>query len=183
GLDGVANLFRDTEFELLVVDDRGHRQVVDVLEDVRREPAGDDLRDGGHDLVEIAEGGEHGRAVRQPRIQLDDDFGGQGERALGADDQLGEVVAGGDLGRLAAGPDDLAGRQHRLQPEHVVPGDAVLDRTHAARVRPDIPADARAQFAGIDGVTQPGFGGLRVEFGQRDAGLHDGHLVLGIDLE
>lgn len=81
-------------------------------------------------------------------MQLDDHLGGQRQGALGADDELGQVVAGGDLGDLAAGADDLAGGQRRLQAEHVVAGDAVFDRAHAAGVGADVAADAGGQLAG-----------------------------------
>ena len=74
--------------------------------------------------------------------------GDQGQRALGPDDELGEVVAGGGLHELAAGADHLAGAEHRLEAEHVVAGDAVLDRPHAAGVGGHVAAEAGRLLAG-----------------------------------
>ena len=71
----------------------------------------------------------------QARVELERGFGDERERALGADDELGEVVAGRRLHELAAGPDDLARREHRFEPEHLVAGHAVLHCAHAAGVR------------------------------------------------
>ena len=101
----------------------------------------------------------------QPQRRLRD----QRQRALGADDQLREVVAGRRLHEAAAGADDLAGRQHRLDPEHLVTGHAVLHRAHAARVGGDVATEARAVLARVDGVDQTVGRRDLVELGQRDA--------------
>ena len=53
-------------------------------------------------------------------IEPQDDLRDDRERALGADEQMREVVADDVLHDLAAGADDLAGRQHGFEPEHVV---------------------------------------------------------------
>ena len=97
--------------------------------------------------------------------------------------ELREVVAGGGLHELAAGADDLAGGQHRFEAEHLVAGDAVLHRAHAAGVRGDVAAEARAVLARVDGVGEAERRERLVELGEGDAGLHDGDEVLGVDLE
>jgi hypothetical protein len=84
---------------------------------------------------------------------------------------------------LPPGADQLAGGQRGLQPEHVVAGHPVLDRAHAAGVGADVAAHAGAQLAGKDGVHQPRCGGGGVEVGQRDPGLYDRDLVVGVDLK
>ena len=155
----------------------GHRHVVDVLQDVGHQPGGEDLGHRLHHLVEVGERSEHGGAVFQARKQLDSHLGDQRQGAFGADDELGQVVAGGHLGDLAAGPDDLAGRQHRLQPEHVIAGHPVLDRTHSAGVGSDVAADAGGQLARVNRVLQAGADGRGVQVGQRHPGLDDGDLV------
>jgi len=74
------------------------------------------LRDGGHHLVEIAEGGEHGRARNvRPWVQLDDDFGGQA-RGVPSEPMISWVRSYPVeiLDVFPTGPDDLAGRQHGL---------------------------------------------------------------------
>ena len=100
----------------------------------------------GH-RVERRERREHRRGVRRARVEPQRRLGDERERALGPDDQLGEVVAGGRLHELAAGADDLAGRQHGLEAEHLVAGDAVLHRPHAAGVGGDVAAEAGAVLA------------------------------------
>ncbi|VAZ97360.1 hypothetical protein LAUMK35_03658 [Mycobacterium pseudokansasii] len=182
-LTAVADLIRNAQLQVLGVHERGHRQVVDIFQDVRCQPAGDDLGHRRHDLIEVGERGQHAGAVVQTWMQLDDHLGGQGQGAFRADDELGQVVAGGHLGDLAAGSDDLAGRQHCLQPQHVMAGYAVLDRAHTAGVRADVAADARRQLTWMNHVPQPGIDGRGVQFGQRQPGLDDGDLVSGVYLQ
>ena len=62
---------------------------------------------------------------------------------FGADQQVRQVVADDVLHDLAAGLDDLAGRQHRLEPEHVLLGRAVLERARTAGALGDVAADDR----------------------------------------
>ena len=65
------------------------------------------------------------------------------ERAFGADEQLRQVVADDVLDDFAAGLDDLAGRQHGLEPEHVALGRPVLERARPAGALGDVAADHR----------------------------------------
>ena len=98
--------------------------------------------------------------------------------------QLGQVVAGGGLHELAAGADHLAGGQHRLEAEHVVAGDPVLDGPHAAGVGGHVAAERLADLAGEDRVDEAvGGRGRASSSRQGHAGLDHGHVVVGVDLE
>ncbi len=135
------------------------------------------------DLGDGAKGREHGRGMRLTRVEPQDRLGDDRERALGSDDQLGEVVAGGGLHELAAGPDDLAGTEHRFEPEHLVAGDPVFHGAHAARVGRHGAAEARAALTWEHRVHETVPRGDLVELAQAHARLHDGDLVVDIDLE
>src|SRR5205085_7502143 len=64
-----------------------------------------------------------------------DDARDDRERSLGAHEQVGQVVADDVLHDLPAGPDDVAVRKYRLQPEHVLLGRPVLERTDRKSTR------------------------------------------------
>ena len=75
-------------------------------------------------------------------------FGDDRQRAFRPDEQLRQVVADDVLHRLRAGADDLAGRQHRLEREHVALRRAVLERARPAGALGDVAADRRLLEAG-----------------------------------
>ena len=81
-----------------------------------------------------------GRSLRVTSVMMP-------ERALGADHERGEVVAGRALGRAAAEAHDLAVGEHDRHAEHVVARDAVLDAADAAGVGGDVAADRRDPVA------------------------------------
>ena len=83
------------------------------------------------------------RLDRRLRHQAQDDLRDDRQRAFRADQQLRQVVADDVLDGLAAGLDDLAGRQHRLEAEHVALRRAVLERARPAGALGDVAADAR----------------------------------------
>ena len=58
-----------------------------------------------------------------------------------------EQVVGLGVQVLAADPHHLAVRQHQLQPQHVVGGEAVFQAVHAARVLGDVAADRAGDLA------------------------------------
>ena len=122
---------------------RRHRDEVDVLED-RRHRARSRRSAGSAAATSstVANGISDRDAVREPRVQPQDRLGGEGERALRADDQLREVVARRGLHELAAGAQHLAGAEHGGEAEHLVAGDAVVHRAHAAGVGGDVAAEA-----------------------------------------
>ena len=66
----------------------------------------------------------------QPGLELHRDLGHQGQRPLGAHDELGQVETARRLDELSPGPDHLASGQDRLEAQHVVPGHPVTDGPH-----------------------------------------------------
>ena len=154
-----------------------------ILEDGGHQARPDDAGDGGGHLVEARERDEHRGAVGEARVEAQRGLGGEGQRALGADDELGEVVAGGGLHELAARGDGLAGAEHRGEPEHLVARDAVAHRPHAASVGGHVAAEAGRVLAGEHGVDQPDGGGGLVELGEGDPGLDPGDVVVEVELE
>ena len=105
--------------------DRLDGQVVDHLHRRRHEPARDDRRHRRRGLVDRVEHREHRLDGLRFLEDTDDDARGDPERALGADEDPGQVVAA-RLACLAAEPHDLAVRHDDLEPEDVIRGDAVL---------------------------------------------------------
>ena len=136
-------------------------------------PLATTLRHRGGHFVERREGREQRRGVRESRVEPQDGLRDQRERALRADQQLRQVVAGRRLDQLAAAADHLAGGEHRFDAEHVVARDAVLHRAHAARVGRDVAAEARAVLARVDRIDEAVRGELRVELIELHARLDD----------
>ena len=98
--------------------------------------------------------------------------------------ELGEVVAAGGLHEPAAGGDDLAGAEDRLEAEDVVAGDPVLDRPHPAGVGGDVAPEAGRLLArGTPG--RPARAGPRAASSSARVtpGCDHGHLVGRVDLE
>ena len=163
--------------------DRLDRQVVDHLHRRRHQPARDDRRHGGRRLVDRVEYREHGLDGLRLLEDADDDPRGDPERALGADEDAGQVVAA-RLPRLAAEPHDLAVGHDHFEAQHVIRGDAVLQGVRAARVVGDVAADrARLLARGIGRVVVAARADLPREVQVDEPGLDDGQLVLVVDLE
>ena len=160
-----------------------HREEVDVLEDERSDAGGHHLRHGTGDALERGERRQHGGPVGGAGVDTQHGLGDECQRALRADDELGQVVPGGHLHDAAAGADDLARGEHRLEAEDVVTGHAVLHGPHPAGVGGDVAAEGRRVLAGEHGVDEAVGGECLVELGEGDAGLHDDEVVLGVDLE
>ena len=108
------------------------RQILDQLEGGRDDARPDDVRDRGHGIGDTAERGAQRRLDRWLRHQPQDDLRDDRQRAFRADEQVREVVADDVFHDLAAGFDDFAGRQHGLEPEHVLLRRAVLERARAS---------------------------------------------------
>ncbi len=126
---------------------------------------------------QIAGGDRLGHAV-QAQLDLGDDA----ERALGADVEPGEVVAGARFARAAAGADDPAVGRDDGEPEHVLAHRAVANGVGARRARRGHAADRRVG-AGIDREEQARALELGVELLAQHARLHAAVEVLGVDLE
>ena len=81
------------------------------------------------------------------------------ERALRADEQPGQVVAGDALDGPPSGAQHPPVGEHDLQAEHVVGGDAVLHAAQAAGVGGEVAADRAPVVAGgVRRIEQPGAG-------------------------
>ena len=89
-----------------------------------------------------------GRLRGRSRQQAQGGFHDQRQGAFAADQQVGEVVAGGVLGPGPAAADDLAAAGHRHHAEHVVAAGAVLDRARATGIAGQVAADGAAFVAG-----------------------------------
>ena len=119
-----------------------------------RTPAADDRRGGAARRLDGRERGARDDDVLGDRVQPQGQLGDHAERALGADEELREVVAGRRLDGAAAGPDDAAAREHDLEREHVGAHAAVADGRRPARVRPRHAAERRVR-ARVDREEEP----------------------------
>ncbi len=132
-----------------------HARAVDDLEQagaVRVEAQRDDAGDGG---VEGVEDGERRQGGVGRRSEPHDGLGDDAERALRADEEAGEVVAGHPLGGAVAGAHDLPAGEHDLQRLDPVGGHAVLHAAQAARVGRDVAPDrARLPRRGVGPVEE-----------------------------
>ncbi len=121
-----------------------------------------------------------GRLRHQPQDDLRDD----GERPLGPDQQVRQVVADDVLDDLPAGLDDLAGRQHRLEAQHVLLGRPVLERARPAGALGDVAADDRLpQRRRVRRIEEPDLLDRVLEIAGDDVGFDDGDEVGFVDLE
>jgi hypothetical protein len=164
--------------------DGGDRECVHQLERDRHDAGCGDPGDrlaGGDDGREETEQGQLGRRLGQ---QSEGRLGDHAERALRADEQAGQVVAGDVLDRLAAGAHDLARGEHDLQPEHPVAGDAVLDAAQPARVLGQVAADgADLERRRVGWIEQPDLCRGAIQVGVDHARLDGRGQVRRVDLE
>ena len=143
--------------------------------------AGDGRAAGRKGVEEPDDGTGGGRAGRpQPHRHLGD----HAERALGADHEPDQVVAGHALRGAAPEPHDLPGRRDHLQRQHVVACHAVLHAAQPAGVRGDVAADRRNGGARRVGrVPQAVLGGGLAQVVVHHAGLDDRQPLAGVDLD
>src|SRR5690606_500228 len=162
--------------------DRLQVGTVEQLEQAGRAAVGADRR---HRRTRRGGGVEHRH--QRPRLirrgpQRERDLRDDPQRALGADEQPGQVVARHPLGGAPAGPQHLPVGEHHLQPEHVLGGHAVLDAAHPAGVGGHVAADGRGlPRAGVGWEPQPVRGQRRRQGGVDDARLHHRHPVGRVD--
>ena len=117
------------------------------------------------------------------RHQPDPDAGDDAERAFGADDQAGQVVAGRVRG-AAAELDDLAVGQDHFQAQGVVGGHAVAQGVRPTRVLADVAADGARLLAGRIGHIRQAERGRRLAEADVDhARLDDRAHVVDVDLQ
>ena len=147
-------------------------------------PLATSRRHGPGHLLEGGEGREHGGLVGQARLELHGGLGHQGQGALRADQELGEVVAGlEDFTKRPPVRMTSPPGQHRLEAQDAVAGDAVADGPHAAGVGADVAAERGAQTPrGTRGREAEGQQ-RRVELLEGDARLDDRHVVVGVDVD
>ena len=118
------------------------------------------------------------RHAVEPQADLGDDA----ERALAADEEPRQVVAGRRLARAPAGGDHAAVGGDDGQPDHVLAHRAVADRVGAGGARGRHPADRRVR-ARVDREEEAGALQVGVELLARHARLHAAVEVLGVHLE
>ena len=140
---------------------------------------GDHRLDGAFEVVELA---HRGRDRLGHAVEAQLDLGDDAERALGADEQAREVVAGARLARAAAGADEAPVGRDDGEPEHVLAHRAVAHGVGARRARRGHAADRRVG-ARVDREEQAGALQLGVELLAGDAGLHAAVEVVDVDLE
>ena len=122
-------------------------------------------------------GGEGDRALRR-RAQRERRLGDDAERALRADEQPGQVVAGHALDGAPPGAQHPPVGEHDLQAHHVVGGDAVLHAAQAAGVGGEVAADRAPVVAGgVRRIEQPGAGDGVAQRLVHHARLDDGEPV------
>ena len=149
------------------------------------EPAGVDragqaVQVGGP--VEAGECREQGAVVRQRRLEFEHGTGDHAERALGADEQLLEVVAGVVLAQGPQAVEDPAVGQHRLDAEDVAAGVAVPQDVEAAGVGGDRPADGGgAAGTPVHGQLPVDGGGGLLDLLDGATGLDGGGEPVGVD--
>ena len=102
---------------------------------------GHDRGDGPARRHHVVEGADDRRHRRGQRSQPQGRLGDHAERALGADEEALEVVAGHVLHRATAEAHGPPVGQHHLEAEDVVGGDAVLHAAQPAGVGGQVPAD------------------------------------------
>ena len=145
------------EVGLQQVVDRADAGVVHDLEQAGHQAAGHHPLDDLAGLRRRREGGHQGDRPLRRRAQRQRRLGDDAERALRADEQPGQVVAGDALDRAPSGAQHPPVGEHDLQAQHVVGGDAVLDAAQAAGVGGEVAADRAPVVAGrVRRIEQPG---------------------------
>ena len=127
-----------------------------------------------------AQRGDRGRLRHQPKRDLRDDR----ERSLRSHEQLREVVAHDVLHGAAARADDLPGRQHGLQAEHVALRDAGFERPRTTGALRDVAAYRRLLSDSVDRADKtPLRLDGQLQFTGDHGGLDDRKQVVSIDLD
>ena len=167
--------------------DRLDAALIEDLDRRRADARAKHRLDGLARVLEHIEHGQHDRPRRWDGHQLESQAGDDAERALGADDQLGQFET---RRRLLGARADRAGLDHLtvghddLQPEHPGAGGSVLDGAHAVRVGGGHAADGchatRARVGREDQAVRRERG---VQLGVDDARLAEGLHVGNVDLE
>jgi len=140
---------------------------------------GDDALHGAGQAVELADGGAHGLG---DAVQAQRDLGDDAQRALAADHQVRQVIAGRGLADAPAGADQAAIGQRDLQAQYVFPYGAVADGGGAAGAGGAHAADG-AFAAGVHGEEQALVAQMGVQGLAGHAGFDPAVHVGGVDLQ
>ena len=163
--------------------DRLEAEAVEHFAGGRGDAAGGEVGDGFSGVVHGVEDGQQSFDRFRQAGEADGDFGDDGERALRANQQAGEVVAG-QVGHAAADWHQLAGGQHDFQAEDVIAGDAVGEGVGAAGVFGHVAADGASLLAGRVGGELVAVGRDRLGQVEVDhAGLDHGAPVGQVDFQ
>ena len=123
-----------------------------------------------------------GDPLDRPGHERQQHAGDDAQGALAADQQAGEVVAGGVLGQAGEAPHDAAVGQHGLEPGHPGPHRAVAHHVDAAGVGGDHPADRGAAPGGqVDAHLEAGGPHRGLGRLQRHARAHQHLAGLAVD--
>jgi len=145
--------------------------------------AGGDFGDGARGVVEIVENGEQSFYGFGLARKFHGDFGDEGQRALGTDEQAAKIVTG-RIAVSAADAYDFSIGEDEFERDNVIGGDAVRKRVRAASVFGNVAADGAGFLAGrirsvIEAVVFDGASDIEID----DAGLHGGALIFEVDSE
>ena len=145
--------------------------------------AGQHLRHRADAGVQIVERHQQGKVRLRFRNQLYRQPRQEAQRALRSDHQVDQAVSGGGFHRLSPQFDQTSVRQRNLHAQHIVPGHAVSNRAHAARVGHGVSAHGGGLLSGIRGIEQPGTLQRLGKFHQQHARLHRGRHVSRVHLQ
>ena len=137
-------------------------RAVDQLAARDHHAAADDRRRRAARVVHVRKRCAHGDDVIRDPVQPQGQLGDHAERALGADEEVREVVPGRGLDGPGARANHRAVGEDDLEREHVLAHRAVTDRRRAARVRGGHASERRIG-AGIDGEVEAVLAGRGVE--------------------
>lgn len=158
--------------------DEAHLVVVEDLDGGDLDAVADDAGDAVGGVADGGEAGDGDRAGGGLDGELEGGFCHEAEGALGADEELGEVVAGAALARALAGLDDGAVGEDDSEGEHPLAHGAVAVGVGAAAPGADHAADHGAR-AWVRGKEEVVVGELVVEMLPSHGGLdNDVEVVL-----
>ena len=145
--------------------------------------AGGDVNDGFGGVVHGIENGEKGFDGFGLAGEFDGDFGDERERAFGANEKAGQIVAW-SVALRAANADDFSIGENELQGSDVIAGNAVSECVRTARVFGNVAADGAGFLAGRIGceVEAMGLGG-KGKIVIHNARLDDGALIFRVNRE
>jgi len=158
--------------------------IVHELQGRRDDLVADDGGDRLGSSVDGVEHRQHGLLRLGQGEQLEDDLGDHPQSPLGAAEEPGQVVADHPLVGLAAGTDDLAGRQNHLQPHDEVPGNSILDAAGTAGILRHVAAKGgKLEGCRVRGVEETEFLHRQLELLGDHPRLHLGDQVLRVDAQ